>query len=215
MLIRDNDHAPVSVLDLAAGLPQKMWKKITWREGVAGEMTSRFARLRVRTAHRDIGRNTLRQEQWLVIEWPGGKAEPIKYWLSTMDADMKFTEMIRTIKMRWHIERDYYELKQEIGLGHFEGRGWTGFHHHASLCIAAYAFLICTRLAFSPSGVARIFFKVPAVPEGFRPRGSAAQRTARPVVPNNYPLLSHYRIVDSSLTTPLLSPVFQGVGRKW
>jgi hypothetical protein len=91
--------------------------------------------------------------------------------------------MIRTIKMRWRIERDYYELKQEIGLGHFEGRGWIGFHHHASLCIAAYAFIVCTRIAFSPSGLARILFKVPPLPEGFRPRGSAAaQPTAHSVV---------------------------------
>jgi len=216
LLIRDKDHAPVSVWDLAAGLPQKAWKKITWREGVAGEMTSRFARLRVHTAHRDIWRNTLRQEQWLVIEWPGGEAEPIKYWLSTMDADMKFTEMIRTIKMRWRIERDYYELKQEIGLGHFEGRGWTGFHHHASLCIAAYAFLCCTRLAFSPSAVARILFNVPAVPEGFRPRGSATQRTARPMVPRDHPSPSRHCPVGALIPLSLLSSGVQGIGQnRW
>jgi len=216
LLIRDKDHAPVSVSSLAAGLPQKAWKKITWREGVAGEMTSRFARLRVNTAHRDIWRGTLRQEEWLVIEWPDSEAEPIKYWLSTMAADMKFTEMIHTIKMRWRIERDYHDLKQEVGLGHFEGRGWTGFHHHASLCIAAYAFLICARIAFSPSGVARILFKMPAIPEDFRPRGSAAQRTACPMVSTDNPSPSHCRTVDSPVSLPLLSSGIQGIGaNKW
>jgi len=133
-----------------------------------------------------------------------------------MDADMKFTEMIRTIKMRWRIERDYYELKQEIGLGHFEGRGWTGFHHHASLCIAAYAFLCCTRLAFSPSGVARILFKAPAVPEGFRPRGSAAQRTTRPMVSTDDTSPSHRRTVDALVPVPLLSSETQRIAaNKW
>jgi len=216
LLIRDKDHAPVSVLALATGLQKKVWKKITWREAVAGEMTSRFARVRVHTAHRDIWRSTLRQEEWLVIEWPGSETEPIKYWLSTMAADVKFTDMIRTIKMRWRIERDYYELKQEIGLGHFEGRGWTGFHHHASLCIAAYAFLCCTRLAFSPSGVARILFKAPAVPEGFRPRGSAAQRTTRPMVSTDDTSPSHRRTVDALVPVPLLSSETQRIAaNKW
>jgi SRSO17 transposase len=212
LLIRDKNHAPVSVADLAVGLPQKAWKKITWREGVAGEMTSRFTRLRVHAAHRDIWRSTLRQEEWLVIEWPSGEAEPIKYWLSTMAADMKFTDIIRTIKMRWRIERDYHDLKQEIGLGHFEGRGWIGFHHHASLCIAAYAFLVCTRLAFSPSGLARLLFKVPAVPEGFRPRGSSAQRASCAVVSCDHPAASHHRAVGPPISMPLLSSRVQGIG---
>lgn len=216
LLMQDKDHAPVSVLALAAGLPKKAWKRITWREGVAGEMTSRFARLRVHAAHRDIWRSTLRREEWLVIEWPGSEAEPIKYWLSTMAADMQFTDMIRTIKMRWRIERDYHDLKQEIGLGHFEGRGWIGFHHHASLCIAAYAFLVCTRLAFSPSGLARVLFKVPAVPEGFRPRGAATQRTARPMVSTHNTPSPHRRTVNSNVSLPLLSSGIQGIGaNKW
>jgi len=133
-----------------------------------------------------------------------------------MAADTKFTEMIRTIKMRWRIERDYHDLKQEVGLGHFEGRGWTGFHHHASLCIAAYAFLSCTRTAFPPSGVARILFKIPPVPEGFRPRGSAAQRTACSMVSTDNTTPSHYRTVNAPVSLPLLSPGIQGIGaNKW
>jgi len=210
-LMRDADHAPVSVAELAAGLPAKAWRDITWREGVSGEMTSRFARARVHAAHRDEGRETLRQQEWVVIEWPRGEGEPTKYWLTTMAADTKFTEMIRTIKMRWRIERDYHELKQEIGLAHFEGRGWIGFHHHASLCIAAYAFLVCSRLAFSPSGLARILFKAPAVPEGFRPRGSTAQRTARPVVPRDHSSPSRYCPVRAPIPLSLLPSGVQGI----
>jgi SRSO17 transposase len=212
LLIRDEDHAPISALELAESLPRSAWKKIAWREGATGEMVSRFARLRVHTAHRDIWRSTLRQEEWLVIEWPGGEKEPIKYWLSTMHADIPFTEMIRTIKMRWRIERDYYELKQEIGLGHFEGRGWIGFHHHASLCIAAYAFMVCTRIAFSPSGVARILFKVPPLPEDFRPRGSSAtQRKARSMVSSNDSSPSYHCAVNSAISMPLLLSGIQGI----
>jgi SRSO17 transposase len=74
-------------------------------------------------------------------EWPDGEREPIKYWLSTLP----FRQLFDITKLRWRIGRDYQELKQEVGLGHFEGREWRGFHHHATLCIAAYGFLISER----------------------------------------------------------------------
>lgn len=106
-------------------------------------LRSRFARIRVRAAHRD----SPREEEWLVIEWPKGEAEPTRYWLSTHPKDMSFAALVDSIKARWRIERDYQELKQEFGLGHYEGRNWRGFHHHASLCIAAYAFLMRERLS--------------------------------------------------------------------
>jgi hypothetical protein len=77
-----------------------------------------------------------------LIEWPPDEKAPTKFRLSTLGANITFTHLVRTAKLRWRIERDYLELKQEIGLGHFEGRGWRGFHHHATLCIAAYAFLV-------------------------------------------------------------------------
>jgi len=86
-----------------------------------------------------------------VIEWPKGNAEPIKYWLSTRSDDIAFSRLVDLTKLRWRIERDYQELKQEVGLGHFEGRGWRGFHHHATLCIAAYGFLISERETIPPS----------------------------------------------------------------
>src|SRR5262249_747295 len=87
---------------------------------------------------------------WLLIEWPEGEKEPIKYWLSTLPEDVAFRELVDIAKLRWRIERDYQDLKQEVGLGHFEGRGWRGFHHHATLCIAAYGFLISERETIPP-----------------------------------------------------------------
>jgi SRSO17 transposase len=78
--------------------------------------------------------------EWLLIEWPEGENEPSKYWLSTLPRNISFRDLVDAAKLRWRIERDYQELKQEVGLGHFEGRGWRGFHHHATLCIAAISF---------------------------------------------------------------------------
>lgn len=107
---------------------------------------SRFASVRIRPSHRDYWRTSVRQEKWLLAEWPEGESAPTKFWLSTLSEDIALEELVRIAKMRWRIERDYQELKQEFGHGHFEGRGWRGFHHHATLCIAAYGYLMATRL---------------------------------------------------------------------
>ena len=112
-------------------------------------------------------------EEWLLIEWPGGEPEPTKYWLSTLPSDIDFRELVDFAKLRWRIERDYLELKQEVGLGHFEGRGWRGFHHHATMCIAAYGFLVSERETIPPSAPRRAApFQTTALPAGYRPRGS-------------------------------------------
>jgi len=172
-LRRDEDHRPVAVKALALTLEESDWQAVSWREGVDKTLKSRFARLRVRAAHEDYRLNEPRPEEWLVIEWPEGEDEPTKYWFSTLDDGIAFEKLVDTIKLRWRIERDYQELKQELGLGHYEGRGWRGFHHHATLCIAAYGFLISERETIPPSGAspaARL--KKPAIPEGYRPRGS-------------------------------------------
>ena len=145
LLRRDDEHQPVSVRDLALGLPESEWETITWREGACEPLSSRFARVRVRPAHRDYNLTAPRPEEWLLIEWPQEEAEPAKYWFSTLPEDIDFTALVDITKLRWRIERDYLDLKQEIGIGHYEGRGWRGFHHHATLCIAAYAFLILER----------------------------------------------------------------------
>src|SRR5262249_51546646 len=99
--------------------------------------------------------------------------KPTKYWLSNLPEDITFRDLVDITKLRWRIERDYLELKQEVGLRDFEGRGWRGFHHHATLCIAAYGFLISERETIPPSGLACSVFPQSAVPEGYRPRGAA------------------------------------------
>jgi SRSO17 transposase len=182
LMRRDGKHRPVSVKELALSLPAKAWRTIAWREGSADELSSRFARIRVRVAHRDYNLTNSRPEEWLLIEWPKGENEPIKYWLSTCAEKIAFSRLIDLAKLRWRIERDYQNLKQEVGFGHFEGRGWRGFHHHATLCIAAYGFLISERETIPPSAPrATALFQAPAVPENYRPRGStAAPRTAHP-----------------------------------
>ena len=137
-------------------------------------LSSRFARVRVRVGHSQLKPELLSQE-WLLIEWPAGDPEPTKYWLSTMPHNVSFRDLVRRTKLRWRTERDYQELKQELGLGHYEGRNWRGFHHHASLCIAAYGFLVGSRLRRGKKNsiaLADLDFKAPRPPTNFIPRGS-------------------------------------------
>jgi SRSO17 transposase len=172
-LQRDETHQPVSVKQLAHDLPSSAWKNVGWRQGSKGTLRSRFAAVRVRAAHRDYKRTEPHPEEWLLIEWPKRESEPTKYWLSTLPPETKLKDLVKTAKHRWIIERDYQELKQELGLGHFEGRGWRGFHHHATLCIAAYGFLVSERSRFSPSARAgHVGLRAAKCPPGFRPRGS-------------------------------------------
>lgn len=165
------EQPPVLARDLAQSLPCRAWETVSWREGTKGLMRSRFARVRVRVAHRD--RHRSRTPEWLLVEWPSGEKEPSRYWLSTVPEDVTLEDLVRLAKIRWRIERDFQELKDELGLDHYEGRGWRGFHHHGALCIAAYAFLAAERARLSPP--APIAFLLPArLPKDFRPRGSQA-----------------------------------------
>jgi SRSO17 transposase len=174
LLRRDGKHQPICVKELALGLPKRAWRVVKWREGSAEWLSSRFARVRVRAARRDFKLSESRPEEWLLIEWPEGEKEPTKYWLSKLPKDIAFRQLVDIAKLRWRIERDYQELKQEVGLGHFEGRGWRGFHHHATLCVAAYGFLVSERETISPSTPrSAALFEELAVPDGYRPRGSA------------------------------------------
>jgi SRSO17 transposase len=170
---RDPEHAPVSAKQLALALPSQAWKTVTWREGTRHPLRSRFAAVRVRPAHRDHKLQQPRDLEWLLIEWPRDETEPRKYWLSNLAENMRLADLVALAKQRWIIERDYEELKQELGLGHFEGRGWRGFHHHATLSIAAYGFLVAERSRFFPSarGPHR-GLSVPELPPNFQPRGS-------------------------------------------
>ena len=179
LIRRDAKHRPISVKALARGLPPRAWRTIQWREGAAMPLSSRFARVRVRVAHRDYWLAEPRAEEWLLIEWPQGENEPTKYWLSTLPGDITFRRLVDIAKLRWRIERDYHELKQEVGLGHFEGRGWRGFHHHATLCIAAYGFPGVRKADNSPLRTSL----PPAVHASYATRRLPIQRL-RPCVPN-------------------------------
>lgn len=173
---RDATHQPLSVADVARRLPVKGYRTMTWREGTHAPLRARLARVRVHTAQGDRPRG----DEWLLIEWPTGEPEPTRYFLSTLAADISFKELVATVTMRWRIEHDYRELKQELGLGHYEGRNWRGFHHHASLCIAVYGFLMREQLSGNKKNAARL--KAPAVPKGLRPRGSLPDAATCPVV---------------------------------
>ena len=175
-VVRDATHQPIGVGELAKLLPAAGYRTLTWREGTNAALRSRFARVRVQAAHADRPR----EEEWLLIEWPQGEAEPSHYFLSNLPTTISLKDLVTTVKMRWRIERDYLELKQEVGLGHYEGRNWRGFHHHASLCIAAYGFLMLERLSGAKKNSAQL--QMPSLPEGFHPRGALPDAAAHPVV---------------------------------
>jgi Transposase DDE domain len=138
-------------------------------------------------------------EETLLIEWPKGEAKPTKYWLANVDQNMLLTQLVDLAKGRWRVEHDYREMKQEIGIGHYEGRGWRGFHHHGTLCIAAYGFLISERERIPPSGPhsAAQIEKSP-VPSDYRPRGAAGPASApRPKLNRDDPLHAGRRDCDN------------------
>ena len=168
---RDASNA-ISVKGLAVGLRAKAWHTIEWREGTNERLSSRFARVRIHVGASNEPDKSA--EEWLLIEWPEDENEPTKYWLSTLPRNISFCDLVDSAKLRWRIERDYQELKQEVGLGHFEGRGWRGFHHHATLCIATYGFLVSERETIPPSGSHSVgLFPQLTVSDGYRPRGSS------------------------------------------
>jgi len=170
---RDETHRPIVVRELARQLPAQAWHEVAWREGSQEKLCSRFAALRVRPAYGDDRKGTLQPEQWLLIEWPAGTNEPSGYWLARMPANLALKRLVAISKHRWVIERDYEEIKGELGLAHYEGRNWRGFHHHATLCIAAYGFLISERSRFSPSAhVGHLELRAAPIPPHFRPRGT-------------------------------------------
>lgn len=179
---RTRARQPQSVKALAEGLPDSAFQTISWREGTNATLSGRFAAVRVRHAGGNAGRARFQPEQWLLIEWPLGDPEPLKYFLSNLPAETAINELVAKAHMRWRIERDYQDLKQELGLSHYEGRGWRGFHHHASLSIAAYGFLVSERLAIGRSSRSKKNFierQVPALPKDYVPRGSPARAAPR------------------------------------
>ena len=150
LLRRTPEHKPLSAKDLAEQMAADAWSTLTWREETNTELASRFAAVCLRPASRAFNLTEPHPEEWLLIEWPEDEAEPTKYWLSNLGPGTSTEDLVEQANLRWRIERDYQELKQELGLGHYEGRGWRGFHNPASLCIAAYGFLVSLRATIPP-----------------------------------------------------------------
>jgi SRSO17 transposase len=197
-------HMPVQVQALAHELPDSAWQAISWREGSNAPLIDRFAIMRVACANGDGLRADPSPEEWLLIEWPAGDAKPSRFWLATLPADISPTELVRLTKLRWRIERDYLDLKQECGLGDYEGRGWRGFHHHVSLCIAAYGYLISQAGAIPPSATGNTPSrqKLP-LPQSHTPTQSPAKaRTALATLNRNHENTPHHR---HRQTTPAMS----------
>jgi SRSO17 transposase len=192
-LRREEEHQPLGAKELALGLSAADLRKVSWREGTRGRMRSRFAALRVRVAHRDYWRSEPHPQQWLLIKWPATDKEPTQYWLSNLPASIRLRNLVAIAKLRWRIERDYEELKQELGLGHSEGRNWRGFHHHATLSIAAYGFLVLEQCLFPPSANSRtvtqayIPFPLSRVQPGYTPRGATAKNRTASSILNRHP----------------------------
>ena len=197
---------PLSLKELAFELPPEQWQTLEWRQGSNISLCSRFARVRVQAAHREHLREQMRPPEWLLIEWPEGHKEPMKYWLSTLPEDTPLQRMVLEAKMRWRIERDYQDLKQELGLGHYEGRGWRGFHHHASLSIAAYGFLMAQQLrhpkAAGKKNPAR--GKEPSLPTHYKPRGSPAHAAPRPFIHDEFAAAYRRRLAQDSAQMSVL-----------
>jgi SRSO17 transposase len=204
---RTAKRQPMSVKALAQGLPDSAFQRISWREGTNEPLAGRFAALRVRCAGGNLGKARLLPQQWLLIEWPAGQAEPEKYYLSTLPETAALNDLVRAAHMRWRIERDYQDLKQDLGLGHYEGRGWRGFHHHASLTIAAYGFLMAQRLKAGSDVSGKKNFaerQVSAVPEDYVPRGSPARAAPRGGLGHNAAPSVEHRPGTRSGTLPAL-----------
>jgi SRSO17 transposase len=142
--------APSSLRELALTAGSNAAVEVTWRQGSRGPMSSRFLALRVRPANIDLRRAAANTQtnlavRWLLVEWPEGADEPTDYWLASLPADIVLAELVRLAKLRWRIEHDYRELKDALGLDHFEGRSYRGWHHHVTLVSVAHAFLTLER----------------------------------------------------------------------
>ena len=153
----------------------------------------------------------LASQEWLLIEWPAGEDEPTKYWFSTLPENITFPPLVDLTRLRWRIERAYQELKQEVGLGHFEGRGWRGFHNHATLRVAAYGFLVSERETIPPSGPRSTrLFKALAVTTGYRPRGASDKaRASHPELDRNHAAAARHCAHPAPFTMPVLQPPAQ------
>lgn len=144
------EQKPLTVLELALSMGRKNLKTLTWREGVKGPQRSRFAAVRVRTSHHHSMGAPPGPEVWLFWAWPTDAEKPNKFWLSNLPATTSLKRLVYLAKLRWRVERDYQEMKGELGLDHYEGRTWRGWHHHCALVAVAHAFLTLQRVLSPP-----------------------------------------------------------------
>ena len=142
----------ITVVDLAMALGREAFRKVTWRHGSKAKLSSKFCFVRVKTMHDDGISVADREPLWLVAEWLDGEDKPTKFTLTTLPRRMSRKQIVRIFKERWRTERMYEDLKGELGLDHFEGRSFTGWHHHVSVVLCCYAFVVAERVsAFPPS----------------------------------------------------------------
>lgn len=135
---------PRSVLEIAQEVPEAAWQEVTWRQGSKGPLKSRFAAVKVQpTGGRSEDAEPL---GWLLIEWPAESNEPLNYWVSNLLEETTLRELVSWAKLRWYIEQNYQQLKDQLGIDHFEGRSWTGWHHHVTLTMMAFDFLVLETL---------------------------------------------------------------------
>lgn len=146
------EHRPLSVLQAAKNLPKDSWQDITWREGTQGPKTSRFAAIRVCASHGYHEGKPPRPAEWLIAQWPESEPAPTDFWLADLSEATPLEKLVRLAKSRWHIEQDYQQLKDELGLDHFEGRTWVGWHRHVTLVMLAFSFLLLERLQGQKGG---------------------------------------------------------------
>jgi SRSO17 transposase len=141
-----------SARDIARDFDEKAFRRVTWRDGTRRTLSSRFALIRVRVAMHGELDAVENEPLWLLVEWPEGEESPTKYALTTLPRKMPHRQIVRILKERWRTEQAYQEMKTELGLDHFEGRSWVGWHHHVSVVLCCYAFVVGERMrCFSPS----------------------------------------------------------------
>ncbi|WP_163869257.1 IS701 family transposase [Myxococcus eversor] len=177
--VTDSGVQPWTIEELARQLPEEEYRRVSWREGSRGTQSSTFAAVRIQVAEGHVVRKAPGTPEWLLCEWPQGEAAPTKFYLSSLPADTPLKRLVTLAKLRWRVERDYQEMKGEVGLDHFEGRTWRGFHHHATLCMVAHGFLALRRALSPPEQDA-----VDAAPGSTSPSApAAAPHRPLPAVP--------------------------------
>ncbi len=134
--------SPEHALEIAKALPADAWAEVRWREGTKGPMEGRFAVVRAQPSHGHVRGKVTEPVEWLLIEWPPGTSEPTKFWLSNLPESTPLQELVYWAKIRWWVEQNYQQLKDDLGLDHFEGRSWAGWHHHVTLAMTAFDFLV-------------------------------------------------------------------------